>query len=227
MVEIRATSGGLGAPHHQRSSSWINRKPASNLHHSVALAKRIGLPFTHFITINFSRTNCRPEEVSACFARIRITFGFWVRRPSRNSNLPAAQPTYAWTIEAVGNMAVHMLVHIPDGRAADLTDRLYRWLEKVTGGVHDASAIHVEPAYNPVGARRYMMKGIDPHYAAFYGIDAVPQGTVQGRRSGFSRNVGPTVRRRLISEGRYHRSPRGMGAAGPIGPSRSPTKERG
>jgi hypothetical protein len=45
-----------------------------------------------------------------------------------------------------------------------------------------------------------MLKGLDPIYAPLYGVRHVPQGVVHGKRSGFSRCLGPLTLARRVSE---------------------------
>lgn len=84
----------------------------------------------------------------------------------------------------------------------DFKERLPAWLEKVTGGVHCPSALHIRTAKTPRGAVKYMVKGIDPIYAELYRIEHSDQGKVIGNRSNFSRCLGPSTRRRLQADGR-------------------------
>jgi hypothetical protein len=48
-----------------------------------------------------------------------------------------------------------------------------------------------------------MLKGLHPGIAPFYGVEHEYQGWVRGKRSGFSRNIGPTQKRRLRESGKY------------------------
>jgi hypothetical protein len=199
MASLSTTSRAHRPTHH------INRKPASNLHHAVRIAEVIGLPLNYFVTLNFSCTCCQPDEVSRLFSIMRANrFGPWVKRPGRNSGKTPCPATHAWVIEAAGGVvSVHWLVHIPPGRVTDFTARLPGWLVDITSGPLDAGAVKVERAYAARGASKYMLKGIDPAYAAFYGVQHVPQGVTYGRRSGYSNNLGPSVKRRLKAAGKY------------------------
>lgn len=142
------------------------------------------------------------------FEKMRAArFGPWVRRPSRRSGAKPTAPTHVWVIEAAGGViGVHWLVHIPRGRLDDFTARLPAWMEDITGGPIEAGAIDVRPAKNPRGAGRYMLKGTDPVWAAFYGANHQAQGAVTGKRSGYSRNLGPTAKARLRAAGKYRRA---------------------
>lgn len=182
-----------------RQSHFIRRQQATNFAPAIRLAEKIGLPLNRFITINFTHTECTEDAVSVAFAQLRSNhFGPWLRRPSRKSRAQPTRAAFIWVIENTNaHVAVHWLVHVPDNRLADLQARLPIWLAKVTGGLHCAeSAINIKPAHTPLGARKYMLKGIDPAFADFYRIQHIPQGLVYGKRCGFSQNLGPTSCRR-------------------------------
>ena len=104
-------------------------------------------------------------------------------------------PTYVWAFEAAGGqIAVHWLVHIPRGLVREFRRALPAWVEVTAGTIEDTTAIKHRHIYNVIGAKRYVLKGMDPHFARQWGIRPIPQGTVIGKRSGFSRNLGPAAR---------------------------------
>jgi hypothetical protein len=197
------TTQAAGRP--TRLTSHINRKPASNVHHAARIADHIGLSLNRLVTLNFELTECVGDDASRRFARLRTNyFGKWATRPPRGSHAPGTPPTFVWSLErGGGHLAAHWLVHVPPGRFREFEARLPSWLIAVAGELLSPRAIHVRPAPTPRSASKYLLKGIDPAYAAFYGINHVPQGIVAGRRSGMSRNLGPTVKRRLRENGEY------------------------
>jgi hypothetical protein len=200
MAEIETTYRATSQP---RVSRYINRKPAAHLLNAINLARHIGRPLNQFVTLTFEHTDCPPEIVSQQFERLRDNyFGPWLRRNGRG---PPSPPTFVWSIENAGVCAVHWLVHIPRARVMEFRARLPGWLEAVAGEVRCTSAIHVRHAPTPGGAGRYMIKGLDPIYAPHYDVRHVPQGIVHGKRSGFSRCLGPAVRRRMQEAGEIPR----------------------
>lgn len=184
-----------------RRSSFIRRQQITNIKPAIRLAEKNGTPLNRFVTLNFTHTVCEPEAFSLAFADLRERFMRWFRRGQRQNDQHRA--AFVWVAErANDHAAIHWLVHIPDARLADFRARLPQWLEKVTGGITcEDSAINVKPAYTPLGAGKYMMKGIDPAYAAFYRIHPVPQGIVHGKRCGFSQSLGPSACRQART---YH-----------------------
>ena len=197
MADLQTTAGALSAA--LRPSSHINRKPAAHLLNAINLARRLGRPLNQFVTINFDHTACPAKLVSRQFKRLRDNyFSPWLRR---NGVGPIAPPTFVWSVENDGACAVHWLVHIPKGRVGDFRKRLHDWLASVAGEIRCSQAIHVRYAPAPPGAGKYMLKGINPAWAQPYGIRHISQGIVHGKRSGFSRCLGPTTRRRLQDAG--------------------------
>jgi hypothetical protein len=186
-----------------RKTHFINRKPAANILHAVNVAEIAGRSLNYFVTLNFLHTACPPEQASARFEKLRDNFfAPWLRRCAPKGR-KEAPPTFVWSLENTnGCLNCHWLVHLPAGRVEDFKERLPRWLEKVTGGILDVSAIHIRKAPTPRGAVKYLLKGIDPFYAPIYRIEASDQGEVMGNRSGFSRALGPKVKRELQAEGR-------------------------
>jgi hypothetical protein len=167
--------------------------------HAFNMAEDRGLPFTAVVTLNFSHTACIPAAVSAQFRTLlNHLFAPWWRRPPRKSGSgPSGPYAFVWVLEhGGGQLAVHWVLHLPKARWVDFAERLPDWLETVSGGITDESAIDLRAAYNPAGLRKYLLKGADPAYAAFCDIKHLPQGEVTGTRSNFSRSLGPAARQR-------------------------------
>lgn len=164
------------------------------------MAEDCGLPFTALVTLNFSHTKCVPDAASAQFRTLlNRHFAPWWRRPSRQTLRadPAGPYAWVWVLEhGGGHLAVHWVLHLPKSRWVDFSRRLPIWFETVSGGITNENALDLRAAYNPAGLRKYMLKGTDPAYASFCKIDHDPQGEVVGRRSDFSRSLGPTARAR-------------------------------
>lgn len=211
MADIATTYGASG----RRSSRHINRKPASNLHHAVRLADVIRLPLTHLVTLDFSGMPDGVEWATARFQRlVSGSFTPWLTRPGTRRGVAPCKPTYIWVAEGkAGTVHVHWLVHIPPARLLEFEACIRAWMEKAVGQPVADDAVHILRADTPKALSKYLLKGIDPLYAAFYGVRHEPQGLVCGKRSGFSRNLGPSVKRRLRGEGQY-RHARRMSPAG-------------
>ena len=191
LIRERQWNGGS-----DRVTHFIRRYPAVNIHHATRYAERIGLPLNRFVTINFGLTACVPERVSSAFRKLLTErFAPWLRRSAGLKD--ALPPTYVWTIEAAGGqIALHWLVHVPQQIRSAFDRRLNGWVATLTGRPAEAGAINIKPIHNIVGLKRYVLKGTDPGWAKHLGVRAVPQGIVVGKRSGFSRNLGPAARKR-------------------------------
>jgi hypothetical protein len=179
-----------------RRSHHIRRQQATNIKPAIRLAEKRGVPLNRFVTINFTNLDCDESAVSYAFAEIRERFARWLRSGAVRKGRKAA--AFVWVIEnGGGHLAAHWLVHVPEDRFADFQARLSGWVCKATGvAAIEGTALDIKRAGTPLGAGKYMMKGIDPAYADFYGITHVPQGLVHGKRCGFSQSLGPAACRR-------------------------------
>jgi len=181
----------------KRSTAQIGRKPAANIHHATRLADKIGCPLNQFITINYSKTDCRDDQATASFRLLLSSwFARWLRRHPKNTR--ACQPTYVYAFEAAGGqIAVHWLVHIPRGLIREFWRKVSEWVQITTGSVVNSGTVKHRRINKIVGLKRYILKGMDPHFARAWKIRPSAQGVIIGRRSGFSRNLGPTARQAL------------------------------
>ena len=74
---------------------------------------------------------------------------------------------------AGGQVAVHWLVHVPRGLRKAFERKLGEWLATLTGTAPEPQAIKVKPIYNPVGLRRYILKGTEPIWAEHLNVTPV------------------------------------------------------
>lgn len=180
----------------ERTSCHIKRRPAVNIHHATRYAQRLGLPLNRAVTINFDLTECNPARASHAFRKLLTQrFAPWLRR-SRDvrKHVP---PTYVWTLECPrGHTGVHWLVHVPRRMYGAFNQRLTEWLTSLLGAPPEPGAIKIQRIRNMIGLRHYVLKGTEPIWAAHLGVRHVDQGMTVGKRSGFSRNLGPAARKR-------------------------------
>ncbi len=204
MVELATTFSGRAA----RQSQHINYKPAHNVYHAVQIAEVLGYPLSTLVTINFARTDCPPGQESARWSRLRrLFFTPWISRPPRKLRRERDPNAYVWTLENHGGCVhLHWLVHVPPDRMSDFKTRLRGWMRRVEIAVECPNAVQIKLARNPHGFSYYMLKGTNPLYAAVLGVRAEPQGIIHGPRSGFSRNLGPTVKAELRRTGKYRQN---------------------
>lgn len=187
----------------------IGHKAAQTNYYAPRQAAAIGLPFTHMVTINFASTAIDPRLAAQAFARLRTNhFAKWARRP-RKGCAPAFAPTWSYAFENSRdgapfttmepgdphNLHVHWCLHIPPGRVHDFSQRIWDWLETVTGGVlGGAETIDIRSDRNNHG---YLISGAPESIVQIYGrgVKATDEGIVIGLRADSSRNIGPTRRR--------------------------------
>ena len=197
------------------SKSAIGAKAAQTSYYAEEQARRIGLPFTHMVTINYASTGIDPREATASFSKLRrCHFNKWALRPSRRAG-PAVAPTYAFAFENVRdgrafmtmepgdphNVHVHWAGHIPAALLPDFERRIWSWVDVTAAGITGGEET-IDITRSRVHLGGYLVKGTSPALAAFYarGRAAEPQGIIIGRRADTSRNLGPTARRTLDRE---------------------------
>ena len=189
----------------------MERVPAVNIHHAARYAQRNDLPLNTMVTVNFTELGAA-TQASKLFRRLLAQrFAPWLRRSAPVRTRPP--PTYVWTLENTATTtAAHWLVHIPKGVERVFAAKLSAWLESLSGNKPQGRTIQIKRVYNLIGARRYVLKGVNPAWAGHLGVRPSDQGVINGKRSGFSRNLGPAARK----AGGY--KPRRYGYPGPISP---------
>lgn len=190
----------------------IDRRQAANSRPAILLAKQRDLPLNRVVTINFTAQGVSDAEVLAMHASLRARFSRWAKRPGKRRAVPAFEPTMIWVVENTAHWGSHWLVHIPRARLADFARELEKWIVKETGRPPAHRVLHIQSANKPHGFRKYMLKGIDPKFAAQYRVLAIPQGMIEGKRFGFTQNLGPSATRKHGTKQPY-RWPRSATAA--------------
>jgi hypothetical protein len=187
-----------------RRSRHINRYPAVNIHHARRFSERAGMPFNWMVTINFGLGGIGPEDASHILQKLLAQrFAPWLRRSAANDN--NLKPTYAWSLEApYGSVSAHLLVHLPRSLAREFRERCKVWLEALAGTIVPLQAFDMRPVYNRIGATRYILKGIKPEWGNHLAINPISQGEIIGKRTGFSRNLGPAARERAGYKPKRH-----------------------
>jgi len=181
-----------------RRTRHIGWRQARNLRKAIHYADKrlveLGRPLNTFVTINFGHIACPPEVVSSIFEKLRDNhFVRWLRYETSDLSY------YFWVIEnAGGNTHVHWVLHLPKSLRAAFDAKLAEWLARVAGLITcGESAIRIQTVTKLRGLGLYLLKGMDPRYAARCGVRHVPQGIVYGKRCGVSKSLGPAARARL------------------------------
>jgi len=178
-----------------RRSHGINRYPAVNIHHARRCSEKWGVAFNIHVSIHLSQCGFAEDAASEVFQKlISQRFSPWLRRASANDN--RLSPTYIWALEAPhGRVGAHWLVHLPPSLLPSFKAKLPDWVRSL-GGDPAPQSIRVGPIARLIGMTRYVLKGISSPWASHLGINPIDQGEIIGKRSGFSRNLGPTARQR-------------------------------
>jgi hypothetical protein len=172
----------------KRRSTYITKQQAMNLMEALEFADTIGYPLNVSIDIfweMFSGFTDERTRLARCQERIskwsqrrgfRLTM-IWVREIGKN-----------------GGRHTHILLLLPSRFIEDgqFQAALERALEP-----EDEKAIMVQPAYDPLGKLKYMLKGLHPRDAKEFGIRASFQGLLEGKRVGCTENIGERARRRF------------------------------
>ena len=188
----------------RRISTRINRRPAVNIHHARRCATVWGFPLNTHVSLNLSQCGFSERDAVRMFRKlISERFSPWLRRNAANDN--GLTPTYVWTVEAPhGKVGSHWLLHLPGHLVPAFSRKVLSWLEGL-GATVTSTAVKITKVDNPIGMGRYILKGIDPVWAKHLAVHPVPQGQVIGKRSGFSRNLGPAARKRRGDKVQRHR----------------------
>lgn len=191
----------------QRKSTVIKKKAASNLHHAFWVSIAAGPPLTHVVTINVTNTGLPYTKSSAAFTKLRSRkCAPWLRAEQQIRNMHPTPPTYTWSIEApqrenstkpqACDIHIHWALYIPPGLIRQFAKNLKLWIAQLFKGISNhRHVVRRKVLTSSIGTKRYMSKGMSRSVAKRANILSSPQGTITGRRSGFSENLGPTVRR--------------------------------
>jgi hypothetical protein len=109
--------------------------------------------------------------------------------------------TMIWVREIGVNGALHthILMHVPPwlAESGEFQTAFKRALEPDGGPTHE-KAVLIEAAYSPEGKLRYMLKGMRRVDASRFRVRASFQGDIEGKRVGFTENIGPKARAEWI-----------------------------
>lgn len=181
-----------------RPSHFIRRRPGSNALHAVRFAANLKRPLNTFVTVNITHTSCPIDVVSKRFAELRNQrFQRWADyKPRGISEARNGPPTFIWSIEnSNGVINIHWLVYISPKFRKEFDIKIIKWVKSIMGPIDDTECVvDIKDAYNPEGAKLYMMKGLEPVYAKAWKIRHKYQGLVIGKRCGTSINIGRSAR---------------------------------
>jgi hypothetical protein len=181
----------------KRHSTYITKQQAMNLMEALKFADTIGYPLNVSIDI-FWEMFSRFTDDRTRLARLQERLSKWCAR----RGFPL---TMAWVREIGknGGRHTHILIHVPPWLMEDvhfeteLKQELEQALEPEGGPTHE-KAIKVQPAPSPEGKLRYMLKGMRRRDADQLDIRRASfQGELEGKRVGWTENIGQRARRRF------------------------------
>ncbi|ASK89648.1 hypothetical protein SPHFLASMR4Y_02915 [Sphingorhabdus sp. SMR4y] len=211
-------------PKKNKSSKYISRAAARNLHHATRFAKQVGgqqsartypnsnvnaeFELNMYVTINWDLTETGHDN----FKELRNQrFCRWLRTRCKQLEI-CVPPTYVYSREQDpehGHDHVHWQVHVPEQLIEEFTDLVPRWITSLENKGEPPrkrsqnhqpapdGSVDIQVARNSVAIRKYLLKGIDPREAYRFGIRKMSsQGTVVGPRTGVSRSLGKGARDR-------------------------------
>lgn len=189
----------VGAMTTKQGTSSIGPKQAARVFHAVRFATSIGRPLNLLVTIDTSTLGIKDEDASKFVREVwaRLTRWWAYQRIKKNRQLGEFAAIVVHENPDGGPRHAHWLMHVPE-EARDDVERIIRSrIEKLAGLACLGRAVHFHHDVNAPGKlAKYMLKGVDPDYAAHFHMEAVDQGMVLGRRMTVSRSIGYTARER-------------------------------
>ena len=196
-LRLPATNPDVATKRHLRGSSRISMRQATNIIEAVRFARMIDLPLVAHLTIHWSLTDVGDDPNGALFAN------FHEKCLDRRGIVFAG----AWARECQcrGQSDVehcHLLFHLPvkyqSGKLlAQVKDAILRLVRLHGGEVTDERAIDLAIWPDPDG--KYLVEGGGPKIWTNFRLRKEHrrlQGTIHGKRSGTTENIGPAARGR-------------------------------
>jgi hypothetical protein len=177
----------------RRQTNHISRRQASNSRPAILLAEKLGTPLNQLVTINFTKQGMEDEDaILQALDKIRARYCRWAKAPGKRRGGKPYKGAMIWALERTAHWAAHLLLHVPPSRLARFKVDIEGWIEKESGQPIELGAIDVKLVYNVFGLRKYLLKALNPAFCALYRIRHVPQGTINGKRFGYTQNLGPS-----------------------------------
>lgn len=180
-----------------QGTSRVALGSALNVLHGVRFAREAGTPVTHMLTIDLQWVE-DVRDAGEAFKDVRQRIGRWWRYERQAKGRPLGDFVGALVHANPGHRHAHWLVRLPEDVAPEFVAVVADRLAKVMGVPEAiaADACHLKPAPAPGSLAKYVLKGIDPRFAAHLHIEAADEGFVVGRRTSVSRAISRGARRR-------------------------------
>ena len=179
------------------STNYIPCRSATNLFHARRYAEAIGRPLNYMVTINWQLLGVSELQSYDYFQDLKKRFSRAWRYEAQKPANDMGTLDYAVVQEAPQNIPnTHWVVHIEESLEEWFRAKVIKFLSKNFGDVLPEGALHFEQVYAGGSLFKYLNKGVSPVYGDYFHLTPVDQGTVYGRRTGTSRSVGITARKR-------------------------------
>jgi len=206
----------------ERVSSSLSIANVRAIASAAEVAVLGGTPFSIYLTIDWEKMGIT-SSFQAKIGRFLKLFGDYFRRKYKVPRV------YLWVLESKPHVGVHchILLHLPWHLLPEFKKRRLKWIKAcgakvVRGGAkYEAISYPTESAFSLYAQTEetqrhlrsvdtivcYMVKGVDRR--TFYRVlqlDSIlddawsPQGTIQGKRVGFSQSLGTRTRRSQVRQ---------------------------
>jgi len=182
----------------KRPSHFLSRRGVERMFDAGFRAYCIGRPLTCFVTIHCESGGISSLRIRGFITAYLKSAGDWLR-------YQGCPLCFVWTLENIGGLHLHLLIHLPRELKGRFLKRQMRWVRKAglqrkKGAVVSEDIYFSDPFtddYLPrglLGALRYIAKGIEPLHADHFGIEHEPQGPILGKRSGIAQQLTSATR---------------------------------
>jgi hypothetical protein len=154
-------------------------------------------PPTRHIVFNLKRLDNPPQKINTAF--LKQAGEFLAYR--------GVERVHLWTLERplFGPLNLHILLHCPPSLANEFSSMEKGWAKRA-GLPLKKGALHRKQIPEPIDSGAflssleslggYLLKGGDPQACNALGIHAVGQGTIYGKRCGWSQSIGKVAQER-------------------------------
>ena len=177
----------------RRVTRTICLKAAENIVLAAGFADQLGLPLNRFVTVLW--------EGGQSIGTIQTRQGLFIERMSKWLRYRNVSPAYLWVIEngPAKGLHSHILIHVPSKHLKAFKRKAPTWvdgpIDKSTVDIRRTRYGHGLNRWNGLKGRlRYILKGGDKAVSSLMRINLKHQGTVVGKRSGTSQNIGVKAR---------------------------------
>ena len=176
-----------------RENNHIDRKTAQYIFDAFDYAESMGQPFNYYVVIHLHETVAKSS--STIIEDFHRRYRGWFRRACKKNDLHL-RPTYAWAREKPADHEhLNWCAHIPPQLKDEFERKLLSWVRKAQGDP-DEVTVNIQPiTHNYKSVANYILKGVDPEFLDHFHLRKLytkhgQQGTVYGKRAGYSLNIG-------------------------------------